>query len=206
MVRAGEMRERVTVLTLTEKADKSGWEWTSTKTTWAKSEKTGRLSLFSTVGAGQEGYTFTLRRHPLTPVQALRWRGRFAFVTDLSYPDRGHIEVGCAMVEPMICTVTRTEIKKNELNRPTLTEAVKLSFPACIVEKYAGFTAGDIHDTTTQTLVAVCPKAVKLAPGEIVAVGGILDDDGKPCRYRVQVPHELSEWKNEYELTREADT
>ena len=54
MVRAGEMRERVTILTLAEKTDKTGWEWTETRTTWAKVEKTGKRSLFSTVGAGRE--------------------------------------------------------------------------------------------------------------------------------------------------------
>lgn len=199
------MRERVTILTLTARADGTGWEWVPNKTTWAKAEKTGKLSLFSTIGAGQEGYTFTLRRQPLTPAQALRWRGRFAFVTDLSFPDRGHIEVGGALIEPMACSVTRTKIGKDALNRPSLQDSQTLTFPACIVEKYAGFTAGDIHDTTTQTLVAVCPKAVTLAPGEIVTVGGILDKDCRPCRYRVQTPHELSEFKNEYELVREED-
>lgn len=111
MVRAGEMRERVTILTLAEKADKTGWEWTETRTTWAKVEKTGKRSLFSTVGAGREEWRATMRQQPLTLHQALRWRGHFLFLSDLTYPDRGHMEASTAMIEPVTGTVRRTKVK-----------------------------------------------------------------------------------------------
>ena len=73
-----------------------------------------------------------------------------------------------------------------------------LSFPACLTEKYTGFQQGDTHDTLTHTLVAICPKAVSLRAGEVVTIGN--------DRYRVQIEHQLSEYKNEYEITREVDT
>ena len=198
MVRAGEMRERVTILTLAEKADKTGWEWIETKITWAKVEKTGKRSLFSTVGAGREEWRATMRQQPLTLHQALRWRGHFLFLSDLTYPDRGHMEASTAMIEPVTGTVRRTKVEKNALNNPSLTTEQVLSFPVCLTEKYEGFTQGDTHDTTTLTYVAICPKAVVLRAGEVVTLG----ED----KFRVQIGHELSEYKNEYEITREADT
>lgn len=197
-VRAGEMRERVTILTPTEKAGKKGCEWTETKTTWAKVEKTGKRSLFSTVGAGREEWRVTMRKQPLTLHQALRWRGHFLFLSDLTYPDRGHMEVSTALIEPVTGTVRRTKVEKNALNNPSLTTEQVLSFPVCLTEKYVGFTQGDTHDTTTLTYVAICPKAVQLHAGEVVTLG----ED----KFRVQFEHELSEFKNEYEITREADT
>ena len=197
-VRAGEMRERVTILTLTEKAGKTGCEWTETKTTWAKVEKTGKRSLFSTVGAGREEWRVTMRKQPLTLHQALRWRGHFLFLSDLTCPDRGHMEASTAMIEPVIGKLHRTKVEKNDLNNPSLTTEQVLSFPVCLTEKYVGFTQGDTHDTTTLTYVAICPKAVQLHAGEIVTLGGE--------KFRVQIGHELSEYKNEYEITREADT
>lgn len=197
-VRAGEMRERVTILTLAEKADKTGWAWTETKTTWAKAEKTGRHSLFSTVGAGREEWRITMRQQPLTLHQALRWRGHFLFLSDLTYPDRGHMEASAVLIEPVTGTVRRTRVEKNALNNPSLATGQVLSFPVCLTEKYAGFTQGDTHDTTTLTYVAICPKAVVLRAGEVVTLGG--------DNFRVQIGHELSDYKNEYEITREADT
>ena len=196
-VRAGEMRERVTILTLTEKPDKTGCEWTETKTTWAKVEKTGKRSLFSTVGAGREEWRVTMRKQPLTLHQALRWRGHFLFLSDLTCPDRGHMEASTAMIEPVIGKLHRTKVEKNDLNNPSLTTEQVLSFPVCLTEKYTGFSQGEVHDTLTHTLVAICPKAVSLRAGEVVTVGN--------DRYRVQIEHTLSEFKNEYEITREVD-
>ena len=102
------------------------------------------------------------------------------------------------MVEPVICSVRRTKIEKNALNNPTRAVDRILSFPACVTEKYEGFNQGETHDATTLTYVAICPKAVTLRAGEIVTIGGY--------KFRVQTQHELSEYKNEYEITREADT
>ena len=198
MVQAGELRERVTILSIVEKPDGTGWDWQEGKTTWAKVEQTGKRSLFSTVGAGREEWRATMRQQPLTLHQALRWRGHFLFLSDLTYPDRGHMEASTAMIEPVTGTVRHTKVEKNALNNPSLTTEQMLSFPVCLTEKYEGFTQGDTHDTTTLTYVAICPKAVVLRAGEIVTLGGE--------KFRVQIGHELSDYKNEYEITREADT
>ena len=95
-VQAGEMRERVTILTLAERPDGTGWEWQAGKTTWAKVEKTGKRSLFSTVGASREEWCATMRTQPLTLHQALRWRGHFLILADLTFPDRLHMEAAAA--------------------------------------------------------------------------------------------------------------
>lgn len=197
MVRAGELRERVTILALTQRPDGTGWDWQEGKTTWAKVEQTGKRSLFSIVGMSRPEWRVTMRRQPLTLFQALRWRGHFLFLAELTHPDRGHIELSAVQAEPVQCTVQRTKVEKNELNNPTLTTERVLSFPACLTEKYEGFSQGTVHDTLTHTLVAICPKAVTLRAGEVVAVDG--------ARYRVQIEHTLSEYKNEYEITREVD-
>ena len=139
-----------------------------------------------------------MRCQPLTLFQALRWRGHFLFLAELTHPDRGHIELSAVQVEPVTCTVQRTKVEKNALNNPTLSTERVLSFPACLTEKYTGFAQGDTHDTLTHTLVAICPKAVTLRAGEVVTIG--------ENRYRVQIEHQLSEYKNEYEITREVDT
>lgn len=198
MVQAGELRERVSILTLAEKEDGSGWEWQESKKTWAKVEQTGRRSLFSTVGVSRPEWRVSMRRQPLTLFQALRWRDRFLFLAEQTFPDRGHMELSAVQTDIVDCTVRRTKVERDAMNRPTLTTDCVLSFPACLTEKYSGFSQGDTHDTLTQTLVAICPKAVTLQAGEVVTIGD--------ARYRVQIEHTLSEYKNEYEITREEDT
>ena len=70
MVQAGELRERVTILSLVENPDGTGWDWQEGKTTWAKVEQTGKRSLFSTVGVSRPEWRVTLRHQPLTLFQA----------------------------------------------------------------------------------------------------------------------------------------
>lgn len=197
MIRAGELRERVTILTLTEKPDGSGWMWQEGKTTWARVIKTGKRSLFSSVGTSREEWAVAMRRQPLTLFQALRWRGKFLFLSDFTYPTRGHIEASTAMVEPVICSVRRTKVEKNELNNPSLATETDMDFPACLTERYERFSQGDTYAKTTRAYIAVCPKAISLRTGEVVTVGG--------DKFRVQVGYELSEYKNEYEIVREMD-
>ena len=196
MKQAARMRDRVEILSLQE-ADGS-YAWVPSKTTYATAEKTGKRNLFSAVGAGREEYLFTLRRQPLALDQALRWRGRFCFLSDLSEPDRGHITARCALAEPSDCMVQRTKVSTdNPMNRPQRLQTETVRFPAILTEKYVKATPEDWSTVTETAYVLVTPKAVSLHTGETVSVGG--------APFVVQVGHLLDEYKNEYEILRKVD-
>lgn len=195
MAKARALRQRVEILQCTAGAD--GWSWRPRKTTWARVEKTGKLALFSRVGAGQEGWRVTLRAQPLTLHEALRWKGKFLFLSDLTEPCSGWLEAAAVQIEPWAVTVVHRARTRNEIGRPALLDRGSLSFPACVVEKYVGFTSHDTHAASVQRLVAICPKAVEVRVGQILQANGV--------SYQVRAAHTLDPYKNEYEIIREAD-
>jgi hypothetical protein len=173
---AGDLRERVTVLSLTE-TDET-WSWTPERLTWARvEEKTGK-NLFSTVGLGARSVSLTLRRQALTLHQAILWRGKHCFLTDIRDNGRLYWDVDAAVVTPVACSFEGT------------------SFPAVRTEKYLGWNR-DVPPMSVNefTFVLVVPKAVPLlTPGHLVTVAGE--------EWEVRVPHTLDEYKNEYEVAR----
>ena len=66
-ISAGDLRERVKVLTLRFHEDDNQYQWTETRRLWADAELDTRSNLFSSVGIGARGVTFTcIRRFPGT--------------------------------------------------------------------------------------------------------------------------------------------
>lgn len=198
---AGDLRERVTLLELTETSE--GYEWAEGPTVWANVELTGKTNLFSRVGIGARDAKITLRRRPLTLHQAVRWRGQHLFLSEILPPADGFMEVKAAVVSPKMWAGQRfrTSIDTEHQNQPRHETLPPLHFPGIITEKYLGHQMDERHASTVTTYVLVTPKAVELSPGDLVSV---LDTE-PPETYKIQVAHTLDVWKNEYEITRKKD-
>jgi len=181
------LTERVGVLTLSRAKGEDRLVWTETRRTWAAAVQDDRSNLFSCVGVGARGVTFTLRAPPrLTLFNALSWRGRHCFLTAITDGDPGFAAVKAALCEPVEC------VKDADRETPGTI------FPGVLTEKYVGHEQPDLHGEVTTLYVLVTPKAIKLSPGSWVTAGG--------AQHLVLCPHELDPFKNEYEVRRRADT
>ncbi|WP_300605410.1 hypothetical protein [uncultured Oscillibacter sp.] len=176
--------QAVQVLELRRDGDTYAWE--KARRTWAAAEQDARKNLFSSVGIGAHGVTFTIRKsRPLTLHNAFRWRGRFCFLTSIVDGDPGFQVVKAALCDPLDCIKDADRAPQG------------CRFPGVLTEKYVGHEQLDPHAEVTGDLVLVTPKAVALVPGSWV----IAED-----RYfLVRVPHELDPFKNEYEIRRRED-
>ncbi len=198
---AGELRDRVQVLTLSKAGDQ--YQWAPSDAIWAKVELTGKTNLFSAVGIGARDALITLRRRPLCLHQALLWRGQHLFLTEVLPPEGSFMTARAAVVQPQTWTGQRFEtgIDKDRQNRPSRKKLPPIRFPGIITEKYLGHQMDERHAATTTTFVLVTPKAVELSPGDLVSNL----DTAKDKPYVVQVAHTLDQWKNEYEIARKED-
>lgn len=179
---AGELRQKVELLNL-ELLD-GQWQWIKYAETWAAVELTGKTNLFSRLGIGARAAGITLRRRALTLHQAIRWRGLHLFMSEITEPERGWLEVQAAVVELTQC---RERVP---------TEGPE--FPAVLTERYITHRQEEPMATLTSEYVLVVPKAVRLTPGGLVEVGG----DGP---YEVLTPHTVDPYKNEYLIRRKGD-
>lgn len=193
----GEMNEKISVLKLKGAGDMFLWEQESTL--WAKSERLNGNNLFSRVGIGVKSVKFTIRaRRSLSLYDAFRWKGAHCFLTDIVSIDRMYYEVTAALIEPRLCSVKRTgKPVLNELNRPVYIDDVTLIFPACLTEKYIGFTQGEPMGVKETRYVLVTPKPIELQVGELVTID--------ETDYTVIIPHILDDFKNEYEIIVKGD-
>lgn len=198
MTDPGELNEQIAVLTLQNVDD--SYSWADTATVWAKalpSTTKDRKNLFSAVGIGVKSITFTVWKQGLTLHNAIRWRGKHCFLTDIADVDCMYCEVTAALIEPKTCATTRIITERNELNNPVAVKNEVITFPAVLTEKYLGFEQKEPQAVTETTYVLVTPKEIDLRISDIVTV------DNLP--YRVQVAHTLDEYKNEYEIMRKGE-
>ena len=100
-------------------------------------------------------------------------------------------------MNPVDVIVKRDTVEKGALNRPVREERKIGSFPGCVTEKYLGNSPQDSHIESEERLIVVAPKAALYKKGDRFEFGGE--------RFRVEVVHSLENWKNEYEVRREAD-
>lgn len=201
-IAAGDLRERISVLELTSTADNSAYTWSEVRRIWADAVLDTRSNLFSTMGIGARGVTFTVRTSAsLQLVNALRWRGQHCFLTSLLPLDgqRGYMAVKAALCEPVTLTAKpQARTGRDELNRPTAVEIPSFTFPGILTEKYRANEAEDVYRVTTLRRVLVTPKAIQLRPGDLVEAEG-----GPP--YIIRQALDLDPWKNEYEIERMED-
>lgn len=199
-VSLNELKERITVLDLVCDGKNYAWEERMNDgKLWAKVEYPSQRNIFSSIGMSAKSIKFTIRkRDDITPYNAILYQGKHCFLTDIKELDRAYIEILAALVEPHTCTVKRTgEPMLNKLNRPIYGKPERITFPGCMTEKYLSYTQHDPMATQVKQYVLVVPKAIRLNPGEVVIIDQI--------SYTVAIPHELDEYKNEYEIVMEAD-
>jgi len=190
MASAGAMNQRVQVQTLVYDEDAEKWNWEPLYTSWAEAELNTRRNLFSSVGIGARGVTFTMRRNSrLTLFKSIRWGSQFCFLTSIIHNPGGLYDtVEAALVDLATC-------------RKDPREEITYYFPGVLTEKYMGHEQQEPMAVTTTTLVLVTPKDITLSPGSLVQIGA----SAARNNYHVLTCHELDAYKNEYEISREAD-
>lgn len=179
MANSNGMGTRVEVLELRQ--ENGAYTWDPVRVTWAKAVLTSRRNNYSVHGIGAAGVTFILRRQPITLNSAIRWQGQHCFITGILPLDYGHLTVEAALVAPSQC------------RNPETGE----TFPAVMTERYVRHQQLEPMAVNTHQRVLVTPKAVRLAPGPLVEVDGVL--------WPVVTPYELDPNKNEYVLERTVD-
>lgn len=192
MFNAGELNQRLKVLELRQDGATGDWAWQQRGSTWAKAVPDDRSNLFSAVGIGARGVTFTIREKPSLDLhQAFSWRGQHCFLTSI-LPDldnRGYWTVKAALVETVVCLADWDGTPQGP------------HFPGVLTEKYVGHEQLDPLAVQTTRFVLVTPKVVLLKAGSLVEV----TRNGAATVYQVLCPHELDQWKNEYEIARTED-
>lgn len=183
---AGRLDQRLEVLELRETEPKV-WTWESVRRTWGQTEPYIQKSreLFSQVGVGARGVRLVLRRQALTLRHALRWKGQHLFLTAIVPRGRGHLDVTAALVRPELVRLVPDGGDQ------------ELAFPGVLTEKYLSHRQEWPMSVNNLELVLVVPKIITLRPGRLVECLG--------AAWEVLVPHELDEYKNEYEIGRRAE-
>ena len=181
---AGKLNQPLKVLELRETGG-GVWEWVPLRTAWAQVEQTAKTNLFSKVGVGARDAAVVIRRQSLTLHNALRWGERHLFLTAITQRGRGHLDVSAALV-----AVDTVRLREDETTQA-------MTFPGVLTEKYARHEQEWPMSVNELGLVLVTPKPITLRPGCLVEAQG--------AAWEVLVPHELDEYKNEYEIGRRAD-
>lgn len=187
MASVGAMDQKVQVQQLVYDETANAYTWETLYSAWAAAKLDTKSNLFSSVGIGARGVTFTMWTNPkLTLLKAIRWKNQFCFITAIIPVGDGlHSTVQAAIVDPVTC---RRDVDQGETGD---------LFPGILTEKYLGHEQRDPMAVNTTTLVLVVPKEITLDLGSLARCGTLI--------YEVQVAHELDEYKNEYEITRKAD-
>ena len=181
---AGKLAERVQVLQFTE-AQQGVWEWKPIRPAYAQVELSAGRSLFSNVGMGARAAELILRRQALTLHNAILWGDKHLFLTSIVPEGRTHLRAEAAIVSAAECRVMETDTEP------------AMAFPGILTEKYARHAQEWPMSVNELSLVLVVPKEIVIRPGRLVETCG--------AAWEVLVPHELDEYKNEYEIGRTVD-
>lgn len=194
---ADGLQKAVSVLTLTQ--DGNTWRWAVTHPTWAAVELTAAKNLFSQVALGARTAVLTMRKQTLGLQNAIRCDRKTLCVTQIDEgPDRHHLTVTAAVLEPVEVTLHRETRGRDAMNRPSVTKKEDYSFPAWLTEKYVGRSTQDPAVAVETTYVLIVPKGVtELRAGETVKVGG--------KAFCVLMTHTLDPDRDEYEIYRSED-
>lgn len=200
MTTGSGLRERIQVQRLIHCPEANAFTWKIERNTWAAVEQDARNNLFSSIGIGARGLTFTLRRNPrLTLHNAFLWLGQFCFLTAIADGNPGFQTVRAALAEPAILTAEPQDQKgRDTLNRPTAIQQASFTFPGILTEKYIRNEAEEVYRAIVRQRVLVTPKAILLRPGDLIRPQG-------ESPYTVRQALDQDPWKNEYILERQED-
>lgn len=196
------LKERIQVLGLDYDKDTDTYSWAEKRRIWAAAEQDARNNLFSSVGVGARGVTFTIRKSPgLTLHNAFFWRGQHCFLTSIVDGDPGFQVVKAALCERVSCSAVHRKDTLGPGNKPQTEESPPVFFPGILTEKYAGYAQEETYAKEEILYVLVTPKPVTLAAGALVTV---LDGPAAQV-YNARACHVLDPYKNEYEIFRRTD-
>ena len=197
---AGELRYSIEILELNEITEMV-WEWRPKTAVPAKLEHQTASNLFSKNGLSAKSIKATIREYPaLTLHNAFKLTsqgGEHCFLSDIDKDMRSHYVLTAALIEPVICTIDRVKTVKGELNRPETLKLPQTVFPGFLTEKYTRQEQREPMSHSEVRFILVAPKFITIAAGQLVNIGG------EP--YEVLIPHNLDEYKNEYEILRRVD-
>lgn len=194
---AGKLNERVGLFSLAEREAGDGYYWKKTGEVWASVTETGKQNLYSRAGLGERGLKIILRRRDMTLHNALVWRGKHCFLTNIREQESRYLEIEAALVPIGVWTAKQSRTVKGDDGFTRVVPDTAVSFPAAFTEKYLSSAEEKAGFASRLRYVLITPKAIRLAAGQVV------EQDGKG--YRVMICHTLDEYKNEYEVEREED-
>lgn len=200
MTTGSGLRERIQVQRLIHCPEANAFTWKIERNTWAAVEQDARNNLFSSIGIGARGLTFTLRRNPrLTLHNAFLWRGQFCFLTAITDGAPGFQTVRAALAEPVVLTAEPQDRKgRDTLNRPKAIQQASFTFPGILTEKYIRNEVEEVYRATACQRVLVTPKAIRLRAGDLVQLGMELP-------YTIRQVMDLDPYKNEYVIERQEE-
>jgi len=186
----GILDQRIKVLELDKEKYKYSWE--EKGKLWAGIEYSDKVNIFSKNGIGTKTMKFMVRASNISLFNALEWKDKHYFISDIKEYNRAFYEITTAQIEPRECKLIKNYIKKDELNRPKSRLRAIYTFPGYLVEKYMGYQQLAPQAQNDLTYVLVTPKVIKLNVGDLVKI----EDN----TYNVRIIHDLDEYKNEYEI------
>ncbi len=190
MFNAGEISEKTRVLSLVK--DNEAYRFNRGPIVMARVEYTDRVNIFSKVGIGAKTIKFHTRKPNITLFNALEWKDKHYFISDIKEHNRAYLEITTAQIEPRECKYIKNTTIKDELNRPKSSLETVLTFPGYLIEKYLGYQQLAPQAQNDMTFVLVTPKVIKLEVGDLIKIG--------EKTYNVRIVHDLVEYKNEYEI------
>lgn len=179
-MQTGDLREKVTLLTLQKDGDV--WTYQDSKTVYAAANVSDRGTILSGMGMGARAAEMTFRAANAPGLmQALKWRGD-VYIVSTVVPDL-----------KLWTTVTAAKIELR-------TTKVKggITFPGIVLEKYVRWATGKPMDTTSESYLLVTPKAIELEEADVLSIDGL-------GTYHVTAIHRADSAKNEYEVERSVD-
>ena len=192
---AGDFGNRLDILEFTE-ASENTYTWQAIDRVWAKVDVGHGANIFSKTGIAAHSIKLTVHALPvLTLHHALSLAsggGGHCFLTDIDRSIPGFMVLTAALIEPVDCLAERTVTTKGVYNRPVREKQDPVSFPGYLTEKWLRQTQNEPMSYSETRYVLITPKAIDIAVGELVGIGG--------KKYEVVIPHTLDPYKNEYEV------
>lgn len=193
--------QKVDILQLMHDEDSAAYAWTIRRTCPAYVETDICDNLFSAAGTRARGAKLTIRTDSrLTLHEAMRWNGKFLFLTSIELSEqRDRQELQAAVCESVTLTAKpQDHTGRDAFNRPTAVEVPGFTFPGVLTEKYFRNDAEDVYRAELQQRVLVTPKVIVLRAGDLV------QQDTEPP-YTVRQVLDLDPYKNEYVIERRWD-
>lgn len=172
----------------------TGGAYLPVKTLWGNAEhKAFAVASARTVRAAGLAIKFN-KRSTINRSHVLEYKEKRYIIGEIDCLDENFLVVIASEAVFKPCVATRQQSHKNNLNNPIYAPSKVINFEGAIFDKWQGYTAESAMYVAEQKLILITPKCVNLEINDIVS----FDDKD----YIVEIPHELDEYRNEYEIYR----